>query len=116
MSGLGRSQGNDHPSHHMADSGPSPVASTSSQPNTGTGAVVCQGRLQLGCEGAASRQQKVGPGSLHWSPEHSLLSSSGVIGKVAASTSKQEREQVGWVLGQGDMRESFPNLHHDSEM
>ena len=79
----------------------SPVASTSSQPNTGMGAVVYQGRLQLGCEGAASRQQKVGPGSLHWSPEHSLLSSSGVTGKVAASTSKQEREQVGWVWGQG---------------
>ena len=95
MSGLRRSQGNNHPPHHTADSGPSPVASTSSQPKTGTGAVVCHGRLQLACEGAASRQQKAGPGSLHWSPEHSLLSLSGVTGKVAALTSKQEREQVG---------------------
>ena len=116
MSGLRRSQGNDHLPHHTADSGPSPEASTSSQTNTGTGAVVCQGRLQLGGEGAASRQQKAGPSSLHQSPEHSLLSSSGVTGKVAASTSKQEREQVGWVWGQGDMRESFPSFHHDSEM
>ena len=59
MSGLRRSQGNNHPPHHTADSGPSPVASTSSKPNMGTGAVVCQGSLQLGCEGAASRQQWV---------------------------------------------------------
>ncbi|CAI9180289.1 unnamed protein product [Rangifer tarandus platyrhynchus] len=60
MSGLGRSQGNDHPPRHTENSGPSPVVSTSSQPNTGMGASVCQGRLELACEGSASRQQKGG--------------------------------------------------------
>ena len=73
-----------------------------------------------GCSLVVKRQprdsRRGGPSFLHPSSEHSLLSSSGVTGKVAMSTSKQEREQVGWVLGQGDMRESFPNLHHDSEM
>ena len=33
--------------------------------------------------------RRAGAGTLHWGPEHSLLSSSGVKGKVAASTSER---------------------------
>ena len=91
------------------------MASTSSQPNTGMGAVVCQGRLQLGCEGAASRQQKVGPGSLHWGPEHSLLSSSGVTGKVAPSISDRRGNGLGTGKGAFDMGVSRTDFHPDSE-
>ena len=54
-----------------------------------------RGGCSLVVKGQLRDTRRVGPGSLHWGPEHSLLSSSGVTGKVAASTSKQEREQGG---------------------
>ena len=61
----------------------------------GRGRWSVRGGCSLVVNGQLRDSRRAGPGSLHWGPEHSLLSSSGVTGKVAASTSKQEREQGG---------------------
>ena len=81
----------------------------------GRQAVLKERRIELGCEGAASRQQKRGPSTLHWGPEHSLLSSSAVAGKVAVSISEREREQGESVWEVSDMGESCTSFHPYSE-
>ena len=73
------------------------MASTSSQPKTGTGAVVCHGRLQLACEGAASRQQK--GGSQIPSLEACTFPALIVWGdREGGSINFKAREGTGWVV------------------
>ena len=69
-----------------------------------------RGGCSLVVKGQLRDSRRAGPLSLHWEPEHSLLSSSGVTGKVAASTSKQEREQGGWVWGWGEYEGVLPQV------
>ena len=71
--------------------------------------------MEPGCEGAATRQQKEGVGTLQWGVEYALLCSSGVTGKVAASIS--DRRGNGLCMGERalDMGVSRTNFHPDSE-
>ena len=66
-------------------------------------------------KGQPRDSRREGPGTLQWGAEYTLLSWSGVTGKVAASISDRRGNGLGAGDGALDMGVSRTNFHPDSE-
>ena len=66
-------------------------------------------------KGQPRDSRRAGPGTLQWGAEYTLLSSSGVTGKVAPSISDRRGNGLGTGKGAFYMGVSRTNFHPDSE-